>query len=147
MIVCGKPKQSVHQKHNHCFVACVASMLCDNADTLTQQLQKLIVSEFPLELQKGTKDEGVAVNESAMRNVLVGLGLAQTLHSPGCDDPRYLFNLLVNGGFDFTKVLLCSNIEPKHCWRVVGAYENTLSVMNPFAFGEGRNVSEGSSSS
>lgn len=103
-------------------------MLCD--DNNTDHLQELIVSKFHEELQEGTDQEGVAVNENAMRNVLVGLGIAQTVHAVEAE-PDAMLRDLKNGLFDLSKVLLCSTTDSRHVRRVSHVSNNQLFVIDP----------------
>jgi len=102
------------QKPDYCFVASVASMLCDNN---ASALQDLIVNLYPTELQKGEEKQGVPISEDAIRKILIDFGLASSVLFCWKDSSLMLKDLKERN-WDLRRVLLGTNNEPRHCMRI-----------------------------
>lgn len=73
----------VRQKFKHCFEACLVSTL---EDKRLRERQAEIVTQFPIQLLKGSADEGVPQTIGDINEVIVGFGLAAFVHWIFSDD-------------------------------------------------------------
>ncbi len=78
----------VLQKKNHCFIACIVSLLGG------RKTQDEIVDLFPTQLQKGLEDkEGIPTKENDIKTIIIGLGIAKNVepitsdHDERCVEP------------------------------------------------------------
>lgn len=115
----------------YCFVACVASMLCDE-EPITSALQSLIVRHFPSQLQSGQQKEGVPITQQALKEVIVNLGLAHTVQHVQ-DKPEIMLAFLRSANsLDTKKILVCSTTPSGHCWRLFSVQPDAVTLMNPW---------------
>src|SRR4051812_44293392 len=82
------------QKHQHCFVACCASLLGKN----DVAFQEKIVADYPKDLRHGMKDEGVPATSVEINNIVIGLNLSS--------NPQYVVSTIPSYSpiSDFLKV-------------------------------------------
>jgi hypothetical protein len=117
----------IKQKHNHCFVSCLASCLMDDEG---KKLQEYLVNSFSLELQKDSVNEGIALDTGKMEEIIIATGLYKYARHISKDNEQMKADLK-NGVFDLKKIMLTSVTGQLHCWRIDSIQEDGLMVMEP----------------
>jgi ABC-type bacteriocin/lantibiotic exporter with double-glycine peptidase domain len=120
-----------HQKYKHCFVACCASAL--NQSSISEQ--EAIVARFPVELQKGTVDEGVPKTSREVFSVVIGLNLSA---NPGIIVSteatfRSITEFLKAHRQHGERMMILTKHPTNHCIRVKEINDDRISVMDPEA--------------
>jgi hypothetical protein len=121
-----------HQKFKHCFVACCASFLGKNsvAD------QESIVAQFPVALQRGTEDEGVAKTSREVYCVIMGLGLSVNPGLVFATTNSYagITQFLKSQKTQAQKMMFFTKHPTNHSIRIKDVTEEGIIVMDPAQF-------------
>jgi hypothetical protein len=118
-----------HQKFKHCFVASCASVL--GQSTIADQ--EAIVARFPVELQKGTADEGVPKTSKEVFAVLLGLGLSANpslVISTGTSFGG-ITQFLKDNRPHAERMMIFTRHPTNHCIRIKEIADGEIVVMNP----------------
>jgi hypothetical protein len=87
------------------------------------------VNRFPVDLGKGTKEEGVPTSEKAPGNVLVGLGLTKKAKLPiKVPDPQAS---LLNEPYEISHMIVGLTKPSLHCILIAAVFTGGLHVMDP----------------
>lgn len=114
----------VRQKHKHCSVACLVSIM---EDKRLRDQQTEVVKQFPHQFSAGTPDEGMLTNTHDFRDVVIALGLAKGIKwvSDAKEADVRRLQMAENDA------LLMTTWPSNHTVRIKHVTSSGVEVMNP----------------
>lgn len=119
----------VRQKHKHCTVACIASIL--NEPDIS--FQESLVEKYPLELQKGKEHEGCPRSTNDLEFILKDVGVSQNPTHIASLVPSYqpIVDAIRAHKQWEEKCFLLTKSPTNHCMVVKEIKDDEIVLMNP----------------